>query len=116
MISIIMGEKAMKTRRMSRRRLHFPSVGPWWRRALSRVADFRFLGWDVGIRFMEKAAGYRRGGRLDFDMRSTARDLVNKGRSSIDSAGKIVHRSTKTCLLYTSPSPRDGLLSRMPSS
>ena len=24
--------------------------------------------------------------------------------------------STKTCLLYTSPSPRDGLLSRMPSS
>ena len=27
------------------------------------------------------------------------------------------HRySTRTCLLYTSPSPRDGLLSRMPSS
>ena len=24
--------------------------------------------------------------------------------------------SNKTCLLYTSPSPRDGLLSRMPSS
>ena len=24
--------------------------------------------------------------------------------------------SEKTCLLYTSPSPRDGLLSRMPSS
>ena len=24
--------------------------------------------------------------------------------------------ATKTCLLYTSPSPRDGLLSRMPSS
>ena len=25
-------------------------------------------------------------------------------------------RTIKTCLLYTSPSPRDGLLSRMPSS
>ena len=25
-------------------------------------------------------------------------------------------RHDKTCLLYTSPSPRDGLLSRMPSS
>ena len=25
-------------------------------------------------------------------------------------------RHLKTCLLYTSPSPRDGLLSRMPSS
>ena len=27
-----------------------------------------------------------------------------------------VERGPKTCLLYTSPSPRDGLLSRMPSS
>ena len=26
------------------------------------------------------------------------------------------HRQHLTCLLYTSPSPRDGLLSRMPSS
>ena len=26
------------------------------------------------------------------------------------------HRVGRTCLLYTSPSPRDGLLSRMPSS
>ena len=26
------------------------------------------------------------------------------------------HSKKKTCLLYTSPSPRDGLLSRMPSS
>ena len=25
-------------------------------------------------------------------------------------------KEIKTCLLYTSPSPRDGLLSRMPSS
>src|SRR5680860_1885418 len=39
-------------------------------------------------------------------------------------AGKIRHYGSirnffdwfKTCLLYTSPSPRDGLLSRMPSS
>ena len=31
--------------------------------------------------------------------------------------GKSVARlSLATCLLYTSPSPRDGLLSRMPSS
>ena len=27
-----------------------------------------------------------------------------------------VHAAIHTCLLYTSPSPRDGLLSRMPSS
>ena len=27
-----------------------------------------------------------------------------------------LYRNGETCLLYTSPSPRDGLLSRMPSS
>ena len=30
--------------------------------------------------------------------------------------GKLVYEPLKNCLLYTSPSPRDGLLSRMPSS
>ena len=30
--------------------------------------------------------------------------------------GKIFKQTYKSCLLYTSPSPRDGLLSRMPSS
>ena len=30
--------------------------------------------------------------------------------------GKITVRENDVCLLYTSPSPRDGLLSRMPSS
>ena len=34
---------------------------------------------------------------------------VNDGILIIDEEGKF-------CLLYTSPSPRDGLLSRMPSS
>ena len=29
---------------------------------------------------------------------------------------KSARRSLNICLLYTSPSPRDGLLSRMPSS
>src|SRR5664279_2810067 len=31
-------------------------------------------------------------------------------------AKKVITVRTSTCLLYTSPSPRDGLLSRMPSS
>ena len=30
--------------------------------------------------------------------------------------GNVPSTSTGGCLLYTSPSPRDGLLSRMPSS
>ena len=29
---------------------------------------------------------------------------------------EIMLQQTQVCLLYTSPSPRDGLLSRMPSS
>ena len=31
-------------------------------------------------------------------------------------ANSLVYAAMYTCLLYTSPSPRDGLLSRMPSS
>ena len=36
-----------------------------------------------------------------------ARSLVDQGMQRLDDSA---------CLLYTSPSPRDGLLSRMPSS
>ena len=34
----------------------------------------------------------------------------------LPSAGDELKMARKVCLLYTSPSPRDGLLSRMPSS
>ena len=34
----------------------------------------------------------------------------------ITGLGEITLEMFDTCLLYTSPSPRDGLLSRMPSS
>ena len=33
-----------------------------------------------------------------------------------DKEGSVGRAITNNCLLYTSPSPRDGLLSRMPSS
>ena len=38
-----------------------------------------------------------------------ARNLVSRDSIGLDD-------TIKTCLLYTSPSPRDGLLTRMPSS
>ena len=38
------------------------------------------------------------------------------GLHETDDGGFVFIGSTRTCLLYTSPSPRDGLLSRMPSS
>ena len=31
-------------------------------------------------------------------------------------SARVMKKPEQTCLLYTSPSPRDGLLSRMPSS
>ena len=45
-------------------------------------------------------------------------DLVTKDEDLIPLAMTAVRRLEKltSCLLYTSPSPRDGLLSRMPSS
>ena len=36
--------------------------------------------------------------------------------SNVDLVQKMTDYHLNTCLLYTSPSPRDGLLSRMPSS
>ena len=43
--------------------------------------------------------------------------LVSKGETAREIAGAWEAINTyDTCLLYTSPSPRDGLLSRMPSS
>ena len=36
--------------------------------------------------------------------------------SAVNQPGTESHLQTHPCLLYTSPSPRDGLLSRMPSS
>ena len=39
-----------------------------------------------------------------------------KGGNQAIAAAKISVQVLMACLLYTSPSPRDGLLSRMPSS
>ena len=47
-------------------------------------------------------------------------DVENSGIEGVRSTVSITREAARaisiTCLLYTSPSPRDGLLSRMPSS
>ena len=40
--------------------------------------------------------------------------IIEKGQEAINGILELAQESD--CLLYTSPSPRDGLLSRMPSS
>ena len=42
--------------------------------------------------------------------------VISADRILVIEHGTIVETGTHTCLLYTSPSPRDGLLARMPSS
>ena len=49
-------------------------------------------------------------------MKMISQDKLNKIVDRTRSGGGEIVSLLKTCLLYTSPSPRDGLLSRMPSS
>ena len=42
--------------------------------------------------------------------------VTSARKGTVGIAGNIVNTLYIICLLYTSPSPRDGLLSRMPSS
>ena len=43
-------------------------------------------------------------------------DLVNRGPESEKVVDYVIKNNVKSCLLYTSPSPRDVSTSRMPSS
>ena len=47
---------------------------------------------------------------------ATSITLADNTISVINYTGAAAAQTHPTCLLYTSPSPRDGLLSRMPSS
>ena len=43
-------------------------------------------------------------------------NVINVDIGDVVKKGQILAELDNSCLLYTSPSPRDGLLSRMPSS
>ena len=50
------------------------------------------------------------------NLSSASERLVTNGVAATQFTQAIVRQVASLCLLYTSPSPRDGLLSRMPSS
>ena len=78
---------------------------------------------------MDFKVDYKIGGRMIMNLRH-ADDIILLATSEaelqelVDRPDRVSRRysllinvdKTKVCLLYTSPSPRDGLLSRMPSS
>ena len=67
-----------------------------------------------GYRLTEKGIDLREQAiSLKTSVDSIARSVAG---SDNEIGGKITLTTPDTCLLYTSPSPRDGLLSRMPSS
>ena len=61
---------------------------------------------------LEPGFGYTVGNSL---RRTLLSSIPGAAISSVRIEG-VLHEFSTVCLLYTSPSPRDGLLSRMPSS
>jgi hypothetical protein len=66
------------------------------------------LPWKANLEFIAESGGQT------FDLARFIADASSTAASRSLSADLLVGASA--CLLYTSPSPRDGLLSRMPSS
>jgi len=67
------------------------------RRILARVLDLRHIGWDIGVRAMEKASGHGRGEPLDFRLSSSARDLLTSKsravRNEVEALAEAVMRA-----------------------
>ena len=74
---------------------------------------------DDSNQYYEKS-GVKLRNKIKFDPFSLSGLILISMLLGTVGAGKITSRDSnelyKSCLLYTSPSPRDGLLSRMPSS
>ena len=68
----------------------------------------------IGARgqFLGGAGRFRDSGMAGSPASQNPRAFVNSGDVAVEKLAAIF----EACLLYTSPSPRDGLLSRMPSS
>ena len=67
-------------------------------------------------KFVRMGDGAKIVAALTTDVRFTPADKNVKGQATPAPYVFIATSAGQVCLLYTSPSPRDGLLSRMPSS
>ena len=76
------------------------------------------IGWTVLLSGVATTLNAQDQGALDADFQDGGTLLLAPfGSTSFENAQDVlVLDDGSICLLYTSPSPRDGLLSRMPSS
>ena len=78
----------------------------WFRGSLdSRSVNTRLIAVAAGIIFA-----------LDFVSYHSAVDWIGTGIGTLIGNSQVIIVTLMSCLLYTSPSPRDATLSRMPSS
>ena len=76
--------------------------------------SFAGISWGQSV---QKTKVFLLAGQSNMDGRGDASKLTEAEMELLANASQKIHFVYKgTCLLYTSPSPRDGLLSRMPSS
>ena len=62
------------------------------------------------------SSGFKNGGADRPDKPDGKRIAASGQRQKVGRAGRVGFGQERACLLYTSPSPRDGRISRMPSS
>ena len=72
---------------------------------------------NIAVKAARKAGSVITRASEDIEGLTINKKSYNDFVSEVDiTSEKIIIDTLKDCLLYTSPSPRDGLLSRMPSS
>ena len=84
-------------------------AGPHWPREIAAIASIVAAGYAMLVSWQRRSAGVS--GQRRIVEKRTARVAAMTG---IDKEEQRF--DTDACLLYTSPSPRDATLSRMPSS
>ena len=88
--------------------------------------DEKSIAWKVAQNAHEQGAKFvlsnapiaLRMGKINELAEKTGSRVIPADATSVDDLNKLFEESVKLlgCLLYTSPSPRDGSISRMPSS
>ena len=94
-----------------------PAFAQWPDRSIKIIVTFPPGGSsDVLARVMAEQLAKKLGQPVVVDNKPGAGGTIGGAQVSSSTADGYTLMLSNTCLLYTSPSPRDGLLSRMPSS